>query len=275
MWALVLAASVLQPGTAIGAQSAATLVRDTGTLSAGQRLTVGSAALGGEDRDVLVYLPMGYTTQPERHFDVLYVLDGGAIGPVAVGTARYLALGGKIPPLLIVAVASKDSPDRFRNFTSVADRALGARHPTAGGADRFLRFLEAELVPTIEQRYRVTQRRYLAGHSLGGLFALHTYASRPALFRGYLAFSPSTAWADGVVLRELATRFASVPADSTFLFVTAAAGEDMPATENLLRTRAPGAVRWRFVRYAREDHFTTVPPALHDGLRALFAPPGD
>lgn len=267
-------ASVAAPFSSICGQSSAAPASAAQPLPSGERFIVRSSALRNEERDILVYLPMGYAEQPERRYDVLYVLDGGAIGPLAAGIGRYLALGGSIPPLLVVGVVSKNSPDRFRNFTPVIDPQQSARFPTAGGADAFLRFLGDELVPTIEQRYRVTGRRYLVGHSLGGLFALHTLASRPSLFRGYLAFSPSTAWADGAVLRELVTRFADPPADSIFLFVTAASGEDMPATEDVLRTRTPAVIRWRFARYQQDDHFTTVPPALHDGLRALFANPG-
>lgn len=240
----------------------------------GEHFALRASALGNEERDILVYMPMGYASQPERHYDVLYVLDGSGIGPLAAGVGHYLALGGRIPPLIVVGVVSKSSPDRFRNFTPVVDPAQSSRFPTAGGADAFLRFMGDELIPAIEKRYRVTGRRYLVGHSLGGLFALHTLASRPTLFRGYLALSPSTAWADGAVLRELVTRFADPPTDSIFLFVTAAAGEDMPATEEVLRTRTPAVIRWRFARYQQDDHFTTVPPALHDGLRALFANSG-
>ena len=36
--------------------------------------------------------------------------------------------------------------------------------------------------------------RILVGHSLGGLLAMHTLASRPALFRMYNTLEPSLWW---------------------------------------------------------------------------------
>ncbi len=259
--------------SSVPAQTAAPGVGAATPVVAGEHITVRSAALAGEEREAWILLPRGYEAQPQRRYDVLYVLDGGAIGPIAASINDYLVLGNRVPPIIVVGVDSKNGPDRARNFTPVIDQQMKDRFPTAGGADAFLRYLGDELVPAIDQRYRASPRRYLMGHSLGGLFALHVLASRPALFQGYLALSPSTRWADGAVLRSLAGRFAEGVPDNTFLYMSAAKGEDMPQTEALFRDRAPASLRWRFVHYENDDHFTTVPPALHAGLLALFAAP--
>ena len=65
---------------------------------------------------------------------------------------------------------------------------------SSGGADKFLQFIETELMPEVEKRYRTQPFRVLAGHSLGGLFAVHALSTRPGLFNAYVAVSPSLWW---------------------------------------------------------------------------------
>ena len=77
-----------------------------------------------------------------------------------------------MPEVIVVGVTNTDrtrdlSPSRDPNF------------PTSGGADRFLDFFEKELVPFVESGYRTAPFRIFAGHSAGGLFALHAMRARP------------------------------------------------------------------------------------------------
>ena len=68
-------------------------------------------------------------------------------------------LDEKEKPVILVAVAAVDPTRREADFT-------------LPGARDFYRFLTLELLPWTEARYRVdADRRTLAGHSYGGLFA--------------------------------------------------------------------------------------------------------
>lgn len=64
-----------------------------------------------------------------------------------------------------------------------------------GNADRYMAMLRDEMIPLLEQRYRIdSTRRYLIGHSLGGLlveYALLTDNPDSPLFHGYLAADAS------------------------------------------------------------------------------------
>jgi predicted alpha/beta superfamily hydrolase len=80
--------------------------------------------------------------------------------------------------------------------------------PTSGGADRFLDFIQTELIPEIEKRYRTAPYRIFAGRSLGGLLAIHALFTRPDLFNAYIAVSPSSPWRNQ----------SCAPADASFSF---------------------------------------------------------
>jgi predicted alpha/beta superfamily hydrolase len=255
----------------VGAAPLPAQVAGDSLLHHGVQLTLPAGALP-ESRTLWIHLPPGYQTGTDR-YDVLYVLDANALFPLAASVGDYLSMMGRIPGQIVVGITSLSPADRARNFTPVVDESRRDRFPTAGGADRFIKFLEDDVFPVIEQKYRVTSRRRIAGHSLAGLFVLHTLAVRPELFAGYIAISPSLGWAQGHTLREMETLLAR-PVQSRFVF--ASIGNEpgdystsLARLETILQD-APGDWRWKIARYPNEDHVTTVPPALHEALRAAF-----
>src|SRR5215210_6315441 len=158
-----------------------------------ERLIVKSQVLG-EERTVLVRVPAGYARGSER-FPVLYMTDGDAHIQHTSATVSFLARNARMPEMIVVGVTNTD---RTRDLTPTRVEQLpgnpNARFPTSGGADKFLKFIETELIPLVESKYRTQPYRALAGHSLGGLFAVHTLVTKPDLFNSYVAVSPSLQW---------------------------------------------------------------------------------
>jgi tetratricopeptide (TPR) repeat protein len=95
----------------------------------------------------------------------------------------FLVNNNRMPPMIVVGIANTD---RTRPLTPThadfknPDGSVNAL-PTSGGADRFLDFIQTELMSEIEKRYRTAPYRIFAGHSLGGLLAIHTLITRPDL----------------------------------------------------------------------------------------------
>lgn len=81
--------------------------------------------------------------------------------------------------------------------------APGGTKPEYAGADDFFKVIDTEIRPQIAKMTRVaTGKDVLFGHSLGGLFVLHTLFTHPDAFDTYLALSPSIWWADRAVLKD-------------------------------------------------------------------------
>ena len=139
------------------------------------KLTIKSSALG-EDRVILVRTPPGYATNNVK-YPVLYMTDGDAHIGHTSSTIDFLVRNGRMSDLIVVGIPNTD---RTRDLTPTkANGPNAGQFPTAGGADKFLKFIEAELIPEIEKTYRVQPYRILAGHSFGGLFAVHALITRP------------------------------------------------------------------------------------------------
>src|SRR5262249_45402756 len=141
------------------------------------RLAVKSQVLG-EERVALVRTPAGYDTNDQR-YPVLYMTDGAAQLRHTAATIEFLVRNGRMPEMIVVAITNTD---RTRDLTPPKAWGPGGNPPQGGGADKFLQFIATELIPQMEKTYRTQPYRIFAGHSLGGLLAVHAFATRNDLF---------------------------------------------------------------------------------------------
>lgn len=156
-----------------------------------RRITLQSKTLG-EARAIDIALPRGYETSTAR-YPVIVVLDGEFEHEVVTASARFYSMMSMMPPTIVVGVRNTK---RLRDLTPapLTGFTVPPGDDEAGGADRFLAFLADELLPWIDHTYRTVPMRVLVGHSLGGLFATHALATKPAVFTGYLIMEPALWW---------------------------------------------------------------------------------
>jgi predicted alpha/beta superfamily hydrolase len=252
--------------------SAAVAQPPTGTV---KKLVLKSTVLG-EERTVLIRTPPGYESNQAR-YPVLYMTDGDAHMGHTASTIEFLVQNGRIPDLIVVGVTNTD---RTRDLTPAksTDKTPGGelRFPTSGGADNFLKFFETELIPQIEEQYRVQPYRILAGHSLGGLFAIHAMISKPGLFNSYIAVSPSLQWEhDEALKRAEAYLKNQKEMKATSLFVSignepGAIGADFDSFKELLSKTKIKGFEWQAERMADEDHGSVVLRSHYFGLRKIY-----
>lgn len=187
---------------------------------------------------IMVAAPAG--RPPESGWPVVYVVDGDYLFMTAVEDMRAFERrpGGRANPRAAVIVGlgypaganserervldltPPGAPQAARNpdGAPVTRRHRGERGRRAeqdplpsGGADAFLRFIETDVKPRIERRYRIDRgRQAVVGHSLGGLFVLHALFTRPDAFSVYAALSPSLWYGDRLAFSE-AQRWAARP----------------------------------------------------------------
>ena len=242
---------------------------------AGEPVTIGEthrirSAVLNEERSYQVHLPDSYKWAKDRRYPVLYVLDGRTHFGHTVGSVDFLAAQGEIPETIVVAIASTV---RVRDFTQTdwPKAWVGG-----GGADNFKRFLSAELIPLVEKTYRTDGFRTLSGHSAGGQFVLYTLTSEPALFRAYVALSPSLDWDGRLPARSMRKALESAASLNAFFYAARSddSGQALADWEELVAAlgarKVPG-FRWKSEAFPAERH-TSIPllGQIH-ALRALYA----
>ena len=238
------------------------------------RLTIKSGVLG-EDRVILVRTPAGYESN-NQSYPVLYLTDGDAHIGHTSSTIEFLARNGRMSETIVVGIPNTD---RGRDLSPTKPDTKGAtgapQFPTAGGADNFLKFIETELIPDIEKRYRVRPYRTLAGHSLGGLFAIHALMSRPELFQSYVAVSPALQWDNQVAVKRAEDFFKTRKELNAILFVSLGdePGEIEEAFHQFKQVLSKNQVKgfeWDAQQYSDEDHGSVVMRSHYVGLRKIY-----
>ncbi|MEA2176553.1 MAG: hypothetical protein QOD00_4145 [Blastocatellia bacterium] len=165
------------------------------------------------DRDVIVYLPPGYTTDTQKRYPVLYMQDGQNLFDGATSfiqgnewrmdeTAQSLIQSGAIEPLIIVGVYN--TRDRTDEYTPARD----PKYKQGGKADLYGRLLVEEVKPLIDANYRTlkdAQNTGLGGSSLGGLVSLYLGLKYPQVFGKLAVVSPSVWFADRIIVRDVLT----------------------------------------------------------------------
>ena len=237
-------------------------------------LAIKSAVLG-EERVVLVRTPAGYETN-KFSYPVLYMTDGDAHMGHTASTVDFLVRNGRASDLIVVGVTNTDRTRDLTPTKSTIKNAAGAlQNPTAGGADNFLKFFETELIPAIEKDYRVQPYRILAGHSLGGLFAIHAMISKPGLFNSYVAVSPSLQWENGEALKR-AEEFLKNQKEMKVTLYTSlgnepgAIGESFDRFREVLSKTNIKNFAWQAQRMDDEDHGSVVLRSHYSGLRKVY-----
>jgi predicted alpha/beta superfamily hydrolase len=154
-----------------------------------------------EIRTLNIYLPEGY--HPDSAYPVIYLLDGSAdedfihiAGLVQFATFSWVNI---LPKSIVVGIANVD---RRRDFTFSTTISKDKQDfPTTGSSAKFISFIEKELQPFIEKKYKTTGSRMLIGQSLGGLLATEILFKQPTLFNSYVIVSPSLWWDNESLLK--------------------------------------------------------------------------
>lgn len=155
-----------------------------------------------EERILNIYLPEGYNPEDTIKYPVIYLLDGSAnedfihiVGLVQFYSFEWVNL---LPKSIVVGIATVDRRRDFTFPTTIAEEKKA--FPTSGQSQKFIKFIESELQPYVQNKCMVSDSKTLIGQSLGGLLATEILINNPALFNNYIIVSPSLWWNNGSLL---------------------------------------------------------------------------
>lgn len=156
----------------------------------------------GENRILNIYLPEGYKPEDATRYPVIYLLDGSAdedfihiAGLVQFNSFEWI---NQVPKSIVVGIATVDRRRDFTFPTTLEEDKK--RFPTTGHSDKFIAFIEKELQPFINKKYKTTESKTIIGQSLGGLLETEILLTKPSLFNKYVIVSPSLWWNNGSIL---------------------------------------------------------------------------
>jgi hypothetical protein len=227
------------------------------------------SAILAQDRPVFVSLPPSHAST-DRAYPVILVLDGDENFGDAVVVASKLARIGYIPEAIVVAIPNptSDPDDRVRDMTPPG-LSVGGSSLNEGG-DRFLDFLETELLPEVDRRYRGGRPRILIGHSSGGVIATYAAATRSDAFPIVVAIDAPIHLGDHWLAKRLIERaHRGGPAPVRYVSLEARFGwEDRRWAE--LAAAAPSGWVLDREKLKGESHESVGFLAMYEGLKLAF-----
>ncbi|MEQ9164666.1 MAG: alpha/beta hydrolase-fold protein [Fulvivirga sp.] len=244
----------------------------TSPLAIGEKVELQSALLN-EIRILNIYLPQGYSSDSSKTYPVIYLLDGSIdedfihiSGLVQFGSFSWI---GMIPESIVVGISNID---RRRDFTFPTNNIQDKEDfPTTGKSENFINFLEKELQPFIEKKYKVSTTKTIIGQSLGGLFATEILFKRPNMFDNYIIVSPSLWWDDESLLKYTPKAYAS---KKSICIAVGKEGETMERISNELHIKLQlqenKNTRLYFQFLEKQDHGDVLHLAVYDAFEKIF-----
>ncbi|AFM06129.1 putative hydrolase of alpha/beta superfamily [Bernardetia litoralis DSM 6794] len=251
-------------------------------IEIGEVKTIQSEILN-EEREYFVSLPENYSNKnfANQKYPVIYLLDGERYFNVTTGIVQKSSEGyyPLMPECIVVGIKNTN---RSRDLTPTND---STQTYESGGSDNFEAFIIKELIPQINNNYKVLDYKILIGHSFGGLFAFNILLKKPSEFNAYIVLDPSLWWGDNILVKKLESNLETIDFKGSSLFFANAnskGNQKEPSKQHLAHFEAknntlklmevttPKNLNYHVKFYNDEDHGSVVLPALIDGLRTIF-----
>lgn len=233
-----------------------------------------------EIRPLNIYFPDGYNQEDTIKYPVIYLLDGSAdedfihiVGLVQFNSFEWIK---QVPKSIVVGIATVDRRRDYTFPTTIKEDKDA--YPTTGHSDKFIAFIEKELQPYIQLKYKVNGSKMIIGQSLGGLLATEILIKKPALFDKYIIISPSLWWDNGSLLDHAVSRF-----EDTDVYIgvgkegltPTVAPRVMEVDANILAAKIKNLKRKNVNVYfdylPHENHATIMHQAVYNAFRLLYS----
>ncbi|WP_313579186.1 alpha/beta hydrolase [Chishuiella sp.] len=250
----------------------------------GETYTIHSNILN-EDRIIDVQLPQNYSNQDfaKGKYPVVYVLDGDTNFSLVASLERFSTkfLFRSQPEMIVVGIRNIDRTKDYTPTKSLSkNKDNKLQYETSGGAENFINFIDKELKPFVNKKFRTTDFNILHGHSFGGLFAIYTLLNHTDSFDAYIAIDPSLWWDNKVIFKQAQEEFKIKDFKNKSLYV-ALAHEKIDAQKDRLEHGStirkfceellPTTQLYSSWKYYPDYNHGSVPiPSSYDAMVAIF-----
>lgn len=178
-----------------------------------------------EERKIWVYVPGGDADEDfaKQRYPVVYLLDAEAHFASVVGMIQQLSEVNNnmiCPKMIVVGIPNIDrTKDLTPTHADAGPPYFYGSAKTSGGGEKFISFIEKELMPYVDAHYPIEPYKILIGHSFGGLMVMQTLVHHTNLFNSYICIDPSMWWDKQHLLKEAKKEIAEKKFQGISLFL--------------------------------------------------------
>ena len=261
--------------------------QENSPFTTGFEETISSKILG-QQRKVWIHIPNsngGNKIKDRGNYPVIYLLDGSENFNTVVSITEHMAESNLCPPMIVVGILHQN---RLVDLTTGTDKELP---DVVGGGEKFMSYVEKELIPYIDANYPTTSYKTFIGHSLGGLTVMNTFLHNPKLFNSYVSLDASLWWNNQKVVKEAKTILPTQNYKGKTLYMamanrlergadTLSVQKDTSGTTGLIRSNLAfikelsknkkNQLRYKYKFYEDDNHPSVRLIGEYDALRFIF-----
>ena len=176
-----------------------------------EKITIESKELG-QTREIEVYTPLGYDEYQHTYYNVIYVFDAqtrelfnyvNSLANLSKESGQGIVVVGIKATDIIEEKEGKKNYVYFRNLDLLPEDTDFFRGRFQGNSSAFLAYVQNEVIPHVEENYRVLPGKMAVGHSLSASFLMASLVKVPDLFDSYVAISPNLDYDDYRIIKDL------------------------------------------------------------------------
>lgn len=219
----------------------------------------------GNTRQLKIQLPRNYEENTEKLYPIFIVFDGDYLFEPVAGNVDYYSYWEDMPEAIVVGINQVNSRDEDNHYS---DQTY---FPVESGA-KFFEFIGMELIPYIENKYRVANFRVAVGHGETANFINYFLFKKEPLFNAYVTLSPDLAMS---MLDNLPSRLNELES-KTFYYLATATNDIKPLKEdaNMLNTQLSALenknVFFSFDEFDGPTHYSMPAHAIPNALESIF-----
>ena len=216
-------------------------------------------------RELKIQLPRNYEENTETYYPLVLTFDGDYLFEVVAGNTDYVAYWDDMPEVIVVGINQNQTraEDLF-----ISDNTF---FPINSGA-QFFEFVSDELLPFLEDNYRIADFRVAVGHGASANYIQFFAFKNKSVFQAYVSISPNLS----PYMSENLTEFLSQIKTPLF-FYTSTASEDFRENRTQiseLNTKIE-AIKSEQLFYAYDyfedtNHYELVNQSIPKALQHIF-----
>ena len=219
-----------------------------------------------DEREIKLQLPRNYVANEDQSYPLIFVFDGDYLFEPVAGIVDYLSYWDEVPESIVIGI--NQSETRNNDFQIGSQQYL----PTGKGAD-FFDFIETELIPVLEDKYRISGFKVAVGHNRSANFINFFLLRDTLLFNGYIALSP-------LLSTEMSSRVegALKTKDSKLFYQLSYAEEDFPSVKQKLKPLGESIqkisnsnLEFSLNKIKGATHFTMVSRCIPIAIEQIFS----
>jgi predicted alpha/beta superfamily hydrolase len=221
-----------------------------------------------EKRELFISLPASYEKNPTKRYPLVLLMDGDYLINPFTETLKYGAYWDDLPEVIIVGISQ--SKNDQRSVDCGLDVVTGM--PDGKSVD-FYDFISLELLPFIQNDYRTTNFKIIAGHDSTAAFSNFFLYKGNSMFNAYICLSPELP----VNMDDELPAILEATKIPLFYYLSTADGDNTKMQERIknldvkIKSIQNPNLNYKFEYFKETSHFSIVLHSVPTALYQIFA----